>query len=297
MITDYQIAVGFGILLAFMCILKIDGVSLMSIMALIVPVYYTRRSITEIQLVWICALLGFAVCAPKIGWAVVVIVVLCAAALVYAPPKQIVVPFLNWCGVWCFNMHKKAVYLSIDDVPGPEGATGTILDVLKKHKVKATLFVIASYGNKDNRDVMKRAIRDGHLLANHGARDRAHAFLSTDELAKEITDCQKYIDGLYKELRLPAPPRFYRPASGFFTSSMLALCTRMNYKMVLATVYPHDGVIQCTWINQMYLSARAEMGDIVVVHDRARTPALLDEWLPAALKSGLSFDVLPNPID
>lgn len=57
---------------------------------------------------------------------------------------------------------EKVAYLTFDD--GPSANTPKILDILKKEDIKATFFVI---GNKDQKDLYKRIVDEGHALGNH----------------------------------------------------------------------------------------------------------------------------------
>ena len=55
------------------------------------------------------------------------------------------------------------IYLTFDDGPGPY--TAKLLDVLKKHNVKATFFVTNQY--PDYTDMITRAYNEGHSIALH----------------------------------------------------------------------------------------------------------------------------------
>lgn len=58
---------------------------------------------------------------------------------------------------------KKVLYLTFD--AGYEnGYTGKILDVLKKHNVKATFFLVGNY-IETSPDLVKRMVKEGHLVA------------------------------------------------------------------------------------------------------------------------------------
>ena len=61
--------------------------------------------------------------------------------------------------------NKHQIVLTFDDGP-TAGVTDKVLDVLKKHDVKGTFFVI---GNNVSAQpgVMKRLVKEGHLVANH----------------------------------------------------------------------------------------------------------------------------------
>lgn len=69
--------------------------------------------------------------------------------------------------------------LTFDDGPHPVN-TAQVLDVLKKHNVKATFFVLTKLINAENSHLIKRMLDEGHLVGSHGV-DHAR---STD-LTKE----------------------------------------------------------------------------------------------------------------
>src|SRR5690625_542181 len=61
--------------------------------------------------------------------------------------------------------NEKIVALTFDD--GPDGKyTPQILDVLKKHNVKASFFLLGSRTEKYP-DVVKRIFQEGHTIGNH----------------------------------------------------------------------------------------------------------------------------------
>jgi peptidoglycan/xylan/chitin deacetylase (PgdA/CDA1 family) len=59
----------------------------------------------------------------------------------------------------------KTIILTIDDGPNPR-VTPKVLDVLKKHNVKATFFVIGQQVAR-NKNIMKRTQAEGHIIGNH----------------------------------------------------------------------------------------------------------------------------------
>jgi peptidoglycan/xylan/chitin deacetylase (PgdA/CDA1 family) len=67
------------------------------------------------------------------------------------------------------------IYLTFDD--GPSDLTNDILDILKKHNVKATFFVVGS--GDDN--VIKRAYDEGHAIGVHTYTHQYHNIYSSEE--------------------------------------------------------------------------------------------------------------------
>ena len=88
---------------------------------------------------------------------------------------------------------EKTIYLTFDDGPGLH--TATLLNILKKHGVKATFFVV---GERQRKDLIKRAFEEGHSIGVHTythnykkiyANEKAFFadFLATEEVIHELT--------------------------------------------------------------------------------------------------------------
>ena len=102
---------------------------------------------------------------------------------------------------------KKKIALTFDDGPDDE-CTPMLLDGLAKRGVKATFFVIAKEAS-EKPEIMKRMVKDGHLIGNH---TYSHVDLRnmTDSAArKEIQKANEVIEKYTGE-----KPCFLRPPFG-----------------------------------------------------------------------------------
>ena len=88
------------------------------------------------------------------------------------------------------SQEEKTAYLTFDDGPSPR--TAEILDILKKHDVKATFFVINA---KDEYiPYMKRAVEEGHSIGVHSCSHKyKEIYASTDAYLADFTRCHDYI--------------------------------------------------------------------------------------------------------
>ena len=73
------------------------------------------------------------------------------------------------------NLNQKKVYLTFDD--GPSDHTAQILDILKKHKVKATFFVVGKE-TEHAKKMYQRIVLEGHTLAMHSSQNKVIPFCS-----------------------------------------------------------------------------------------------------------------------
>lgn len=66
------------------------------------------------------------------------------------------------------SLYKTGTFsLTFDDGPHPT-RTALMLDVLKKHEIKGTFFVLTSQINEGNAYLIKRMLDEGHIVGSHG---------------------------------------------------------------------------------------------------------------------------------
>ena len=78
---------------------------------------------------------------------------------------------------------EKRIYLTFDD--GPDEYTKEILDLLKKHNIKATFF---NLGVQDEKypETVKRLVREGHSLGNHTYFHNPDLYKNLDQFIDEV---------------------------------------------------------------------------------------------------------------
>ncbi len=103
------------------------------------------------------------------------------------------------------HAQEKLIALSFDDGPNTT-TTVNMLDVLKKHNVKASFFVIGNNITDESAKVMKRAHAEGHDIENHSLTHSAMSQLTADSIQKEIAATSALVDSLVGEA-----PVFFRP--------------------------------------------------------------------------------------
>ncbi len=189
------------------------------------------------------------------------------------------------------NPEEKSIYLTFD-AGYDNGYTGHILDVLKKHNIKAAFFVV---GNliKDNPELIKRMAEEGHIVGNH-------TFTHPDMSA--ISDKEAFeaelgrLETAYKEAVGNDMSKFYRPPQGRYSESNLAMAKELGYTTVfwsLAYVdwYENDQPTKQTADEK--LTKRLHNGAVVLLHSTSKTNSdILDELLTQWEKLGYSFKTL-----
>lgn len=183
---------------------------------------------------------------------------------------------------------KPLIALTIDDGPawefdnGPasECTTERIRKVLAKYGARATWFIIGSHVRDDRETLLKTLVDDGHELANHGMHDRPAWKLDMATYEDDVECTQKIIE------QFGGQRRWFRPGQALFTPSQFRWLRKNGYRLAIGSVYPHDALDLPPWQNPYpsllarVLLAKATAGDVLIIHDRPWTPAVLEVVLP-----------------
>lgn len=160
----------------------------------------------------------------------------------------------------------RAASLTFDDGPSPEW-TPKILDVLDRHQIKATFFMVGT-AVEQFPDLVREIARRGHSIGNHSWSHRPMPLLDPRTLADEIDRAAEAI-----ERATGKRPRYFRPPWGFYTRRVLDELRARGYLTVLWSVSSHD------WRNpgvdeiEKRAAGQPAMGDIVLFHDGGNYPS------------------------
>ncbi len=183
---------------------------------------------------------------------------------------------------------QKKLYLTFD--AGYEnGCTAKILDILKKHEVKAAFFLVGNY-IQQNPDLVKRMVEEGHIVGNHTMHHWDMSKLSEKAaFSKELQD----LEGLYKDTTGQEMPKYYRPPQGIYSEENLKMAQELGYKTVFWSLAYVD------WNNDSQPTAeqafskllpRTHNGAVVLLHSTSKTNGeILDELLTKWKEQGYSF--------
>lgn len=192
-------------------------------------------------------------------WVEIVFIVLAAMVLLYTIIPNFFVKTLGM-GTWK-RQNSSGVAITFDDGPNPE-ITPQILDILDRHGVVATFFVVGERAAKYP-ELIKMIRSRGHKLGAHSQHHQFAWFLSPRKTWRNWEDCIATLEGLTGE-----KITWIRPPWGTFN-----LCTwlwvRSHHKQaVLWSVEGHDWEARRTPEQIMSrILKRTEAGSIVVLHD------------------------------
>ncbi len=147
--------------------------------------------------------------------------------------------------------------LTFDDGPHPE-FTLQLLNILEKHKARATFFMVGEAARRYP-DIVKKVAEAGHAIGNHSYSHPNFTLVSGEERRKQIRECEKAISPY--GLRLFRPPHGHQSVSSRFDALIL------RYKVVTWSVASEDWAINDVDGIVDRLKCRIKPGSIILLHD------------------------------
>ncbi len=189
--------------------------------------------------------------------------------------------------VWRLPQEEKTVYLTFDDGPIPE-ETPFVLDLLKKHNIKATFFCVGE-NVKKHPDIFQMVIDEGHQVGNH----------TYNHLAGLTNLCKKYIDNVNKADEY-IKSKLFRPPHGTFRYGQF-IFLRKHYNIVFWDVVTRDYNNKLSGEEVLGIVKKyTRNGSIIVFHDSIKARKNMHYALPKAIEflkeEGYKFEVLTEEI-
>lgn len=176
-----------------------------------------------------------------------------ASASGSAPPKQ---PQYTSTGAQR-RTGTDAVALTFDDGPDPVN-TPLILDLLKQEGVKAT-FCLVGFRARDNPDLVRRIVAEGHTLCNHSWQHLIDlAKRPPGEIVQDLEHTNQAIRAAVPGARIP----YFRAPGGNFTKGLVRTAKQMGMMSIYWEVDPRD------WEHKKEESATAHVDRLI--HDLKR---------------------------
>jgi peptidoglycan/xylan/chitin deacetylase (PgdA/CDA1 family) len=160
------------------------------------------------------------------------------------------------------NTSRREIALTFDDGPHPRD-TPQVLDVLAKHEVHATFFLIGQ-GLEQYSHLVKQIHQSGHQLALHCYRHLPFPLQNASTLKAQLARTRNAIAsacGIF-----PESIRDIRPPYGFFTRKTLSLLKEWGYRLTLWDNMPLHFIQPASWTIKQVLKLIVP-GSVIVLHD------------------------------
>lgn len=169
--------------------------------------------------------------------------------------------------------------------------TAELIEILKNHNAKATLFIVGDWAEKFPESV--KAFSDaGHTIANHSDTHKSFSKCSYKEIREEMENCSEKLQKITgKEVTLVRAP------SGDYNSLSLDVAKELHMTMIQWDVDSLDyrglGVDEIV----QRITSRTANGSIILFHNGVdNTAKALDKTLTALEADGFSFVSVDNLI-
>jgi peptidoglycan-N-acetylglucosamine deacetylase len=175
---------------------------------------------------------------------------------------QSMAPTGQWYGRTFIGLRPDSRQLALTYDDGPNDPhTLKLLDVLAKHDVRVTFFLLGRYVDK-RPDIVSEIVRAGHIVGNHTYTHPNLIFCSTAQTRIQIQDCARAIkDAVGDHSRLFRPPFGGRRPSTLRVAQSLGLAPVMwNVTGWDWNAPPADRIVE-------KVTANIRGGDIILLHD------------------------------
>lgn len=154
----------------------------------------------------------------------------------------------------------KQIALTYDDGPN-DPHTLKLLDVLAKHNVRATFFMIGRYV-KQRPDIARAVAQAGHLIGNHTFTHPLLTFKSVGETRKELSDCRSALQDAIAE-----HSNLFRPPFGGRRPATLRVARELGLKTVMWNVTGYDWNAPPAAVIENKVERQMRGGDVILLHD------------------------------
>jgi peptidoglycan/xylan/chitin deacetylase (PgdA/CDA1 family) len=211
---------------------------------------------------------------------------------------QSMAPTGQWYGRAFTGLRRgtRQLALTFDDGPN-DPHTLRLLEVLARHKVKATFFLIGSYV-KQRPDIALELVQGGHVVGNHTFSHPNLIFASAREAKMQLQDCeQALMDAVGEHSRL------FRPPFGGRRPGTLKLARALSLEPVMWNVTGWDWKGKPAEYVEKKVSQQIRGGDVILLHDgshaafgadRSQSVVATDRLIATYSAEGYEFVTIPE---
>jgi peptidoglycan/xylan/chitin deacetylase (PgdA/CDA1 family) len=189
----------------------------------------------------------------------------------------------------------KQLALTYDDGPN-DPHTLRLLEVLAKHQVHATFFLIGRYV-KQRPDVAREIVQAGHAVGNHTFSHPNLIFASTGQVRTEVQQCAQTLDDAVGQ-----HSRLFRPPFGGRRPATLRIARSLGLEPVMWNVTGWDWKGKPAEYVEHKVHEQIRGGDVVLLHDggnaffgadRSQTVLATDRLITRCKSEGYEFVTMP----
>ena len=187
---------------------------------------------------------------------------LTVAAAASAAGYQSMAPTAQWFGRTFAGGSRgtKQIALTYDDGPN-DPHTLKLLDVLAKHSVRATFFMIGRYV-RQRPDIARAVAQAGHAVGNHTFTHPLLIFESAAQTRTQLLDCQSALQDAIGE-----HSKLFRPPFGGRRPATFRIARSLGLETVMWNVTGYDWSAPPAAVIEKKVERQMRGGDVILLHD------------------------------
>lgn len=220
------------------------------------------------------------------------------AGALLAAGYQSMAPTGQWYGRTFTGLPRgtKQLALTYDDGPN-DPHTMHLLEVLAKHNVCATFFLIGRYAQQ-RPDIVREVVKAGHVIGNHTFTHPFLTFKIAAEVHKELTDCRSAIQDTVGECS-----NLFRPPFGGRRPAVLRIARELGLEPIMWNVTGYDWSAPPAVVIEQKVSSQIRGGDVILLHDgghkqmgadRSQTVLATDHLITRYKSEGYDFTTIQH---
>ncbi len=221
-----------------------------------------------------------------------------AAAAASAAGYQTMAPTGQWYGKTFTGLGRgsKQLALTYDDGPN-DPHTLRLLEVLAKHDVRATFFLIGRYVEQ-RPDIVRELVKAGHAVGNHTFTHPLLIFQPAAAIRTQLVDCERALTDAVGE-----HSNLFRPPFGGRRPAVMRIARSLGLDPVMWSVTGYDWSAPSVEYIERKVTRQVRGGDVILLHDgghlafgadRSHTVTATDRLITRCKADGYEFVTIPK---
>jgi peptidoglycan/xylan/chitin deacetylase (PgdA/CDA1 family) len=211
---------------------------------------------------------------------------------------QSMAPTGQWFGRTFTGLDRgsKQLALTYDDGPN-DPHTLRLLEVLARHNVHATFFLIGRYVQQ-RPDIARELVKAGHVIGNHTFTHPLLTLKSAHENKTQLTDCDRALtEAVGKHSNL------FRPPFGGRRPAVLRMAREIGLEPIMWNVTGYDWQATSAEYIEHKVTSKVRGGNVILLHDgghiafgadRSYTVTATDRLISRYKSEGYEFVTVPE---